>query len=181
MPPVNDVGEPCAGEPHARFDGEGLETKTPDHGSECRDHPGNQTVAALPAYRHHGVPRASPSPNRYCLEERVKLAGELVSVHGLHLVPRASRRMRPTRPTRYRSEASPSPPTGRSLTTATPREGRRARTIACRSRALRRVGLPPPCYGSGADPCWDPGRVSPCSCQAAQTAVSGWCGWRAGS
>jgi hypothetical protein len=27
MPAVNDVGEPCAGEPHARFDGRGLETK----------------------------------------------------------------------------------------------------------------------------------------------------------
>src|SRR6478735_7695095 len=26
MPTVNDVGEPCAGEPHARFDGRGLET-----------------------------------------------------------------------------------------------------------------------------------------------------------
>jgi hypothetical protein len=26
-PPVKDVGEPCAGEPHARFDGEGLETE----------------------------------------------------------------------------------------------------------------------------------------------------------
>jgi hypothetical protein len=24
---VKDVGEPCAGEPHARFDGEGLETE----------------------------------------------------------------------------------------------------------------------------------------------------------
>ena len=24
---VNDVGEPCAGEPHARFDGRGLETE----------------------------------------------------------------------------------------------------------------------------------------------------------
>ena len=24
--PVKDVGEPCAGEPHARFEGEGLET-----------------------------------------------------------------------------------------------------------------------------------------------------------
>ena len=27
MPPVKDVGEPCAGEPHARFDGRGLETE----------------------------------------------------------------------------------------------------------------------------------------------------------
>jgi hypothetical protein len=26
MPAVNNVGEPCAGEPHARFDGRGLET-----------------------------------------------------------------------------------------------------------------------------------------------------------
>jgi len=26
MPAVNDVGEPCAGEPHPRFDGRGLET-----------------------------------------------------------------------------------------------------------------------------------------------------------
>ena len=27
MPAVNDVGEPCAGEPHARFDGRALETE----------------------------------------------------------------------------------------------------------------------------------------------------------
>ena len=27
MPAVKNVGEPCAGEPHARFDGEGLETE----------------------------------------------------------------------------------------------------------------------------------------------------------
>jgi hypothetical protein len=26
-PPVKGVGEPCAGEPHARFDGRGLETE----------------------------------------------------------------------------------------------------------------------------------------------------------
>src|SRR6266516_6035181 len=26
MPPVKNVGKPCAGEPHARFDGRGLET-----------------------------------------------------------------------------------------------------------------------------------------------------------
>ena len=28
MPPVNGVGEPCAGEPHARFDGGREETNT---------------------------------------------------------------------------------------------------------------------------------------------------------
>jgi hypothetical protein len=26
MPPVKSVGKPCAGKPHARFDGRGLET-----------------------------------------------------------------------------------------------------------------------------------------------------------
>jgi hypothetical protein len=35
MPAVNDVGEPCAGEPHARFDGRGLETG----GKRCRTAP----------------------------------------------------------------------------------------------------------------------------------------------
>ena len=29
MPAVNDVGKPCAGEPHARIDGRGLETEAP--------------------------------------------------------------------------------------------------------------------------------------------------------
>jgi hypothetical protein len=33
MPAVNDVGEPCAGEPHARFDGRALETEQPDEAS----------------------------------------------------------------------------------------------------------------------------------------------------
>src|SRR3954453_1360319 len=31
-PPVKNVGEPCAGEPHARFDGRELETEHADHG-----------------------------------------------------------------------------------------------------------------------------------------------------
>jgi hypothetical protein len=30
--PANAVGEPCAGEPHARIDGEGLEMDASDHG-----------------------------------------------------------------------------------------------------------------------------------------------------
>lgn len=34
MPAVNDVGKPCAGEPHARIDGRELETEHPDHGRE---------------------------------------------------------------------------------------------------------------------------------------------------
>jgi hypothetical protein len=32
MPAVNGVGKPCAREPHARFDGRGLETERPGHG-----------------------------------------------------------------------------------------------------------------------------------------------------
>jgi Group II intron, maturase-specific domain len=32
-PPVKGVGEPCAGEPHARFDGRALETEQPDEAS----------------------------------------------------------------------------------------------------------------------------------------------------
>jgi hypothetical protein len=32
MPAVNGVGKPCAGKPHARFDGRGLETEQPDNG-----------------------------------------------------------------------------------------------------------------------------------------------------
>jgi hypothetical protein len=34
MPAVNDVGKPCAGEPHARIDGRELETEHPGHGRE---------------------------------------------------------------------------------------------------------------------------------------------------
>jgi hypothetical protein len=34
MPAVNDVGKPCAGEPHARIDGRELETERPDQGHE---------------------------------------------------------------------------------------------------------------------------------------------------
>lgn len=33
MPTVKDVGEPCAGEPHARFDGRELESVTHCHGA----------------------------------------------------------------------------------------------------------------------------------------------------
>ena len=31
MPAVNGVGKPCAGEPHARFDGRELETEQRSH------------------------------------------------------------------------------------------------------------------------------------------------------
>ena len=44
MPAVNDVGEPCAGEPHARFDGRGLETEHPGHGHDEEQPTGNRVV-----------------------------------------------------------------------------------------------------------------------------------------
>src|SRR3954453_11841997 len=34
MPPVNGVGKPCAGEPHARIDGRERETERPGHGHD---------------------------------------------------------------------------------------------------------------------------------------------------
>jgi hypothetical protein len=62
MPAVNDVGEPCAGEPHARFDGRGLETEQPGHGhgSEAarRRKPGKSGTGPNARPRH----RASPRP-----------------------------------------------------------------------------------------------------------------------
>ena len=64
MPAVNDVGEPCAGEPHARFEGRGLET-------EQQTGPGTLGRDNRPGNRRHEGPgptarsshRASPRPN----------------------------------------------------------------------------------------------------------------------
>ena len=39
MPAVKDVGEPCAGEPHARFDGGREETNANRHHPERRQAP----------------------------------------------------------------------------------------------------------------------------------------------
>jgi len=53
MPAVNDVGEPCAGEPHARFDGRGLETGR----KHCRTAP---------------APDPTPNVTRHAVGEREK-------------------------------------------------------------------------------------------------------------
>jgi hypothetical protein len=49
---VNGVGEPCAGEPHARFDGRGLDTEQPGHGhrsgTACRETAGTPRLRDLP-------------------------------------------------------------------------------------------------------------------------------------
>jgi hypothetical protein len=51
MPAVNDVGEPCAGEPHARFDGRELETEqqaTVTGTGQPRGKPQEQRLRDLP-------------------------------------------------------------------------------------------------------------------------------------
>jgi hypothetical protein len=59
---VNDVGEPCAGEPHARFDGRELETEHPGHGHRGEhSRPGNRRKKGPEPYRQERH-RASSRP-----------------------------------------------------------------------------------------------------------------------
>jgi hypothetical protein len=59
---VNDLGEPCAGEPHARFDGRGLETEHPGQGSE-EEQPSGKLFGShgFAAYRQDLPPRQPPT------------------------------------------------------------------------------------------------------------------------
>jgi hypothetical protein len=59
MPAVNGVGKPCAGEPHARFDGRELETEhRSDQGHEVKDTRGNPAVTGgFETYRRSLSPR----------------------------------------------------------------------------------------------------------------------------
>ena len=71
MPAVNGVGKPCAGKPHARFDGRGLETEQPDNdhrGEAATDRETRGKWAAGPTVRRRH--RASPRPYRW-LEVRL--------------------------------------------------------------------------------------------------------------
>ena len=62
---VNDLGEPCAGEPHARFDGRGLETEHPGQGSE-EEQPSGKLFGShgFAAYRQDLPPRQPPTLHR---------------------------------------------------------------------------------------------------------------------
>jgi hypothetical protein len=64
MPAVKDVGEPCAGEPHARFDGRALETER--YGPRWRTElpEGNPGHGSRPTDRHRHC--ASALPDRHC-------------------------------------------------------------------------------------------------------------------
>jgi hypothetical protein len=58
MPPVKNVGKPCAGEPHARFDGRELETERPGHG-HGEERPGGKLLGinGFVTYRQNTPPR----------------------------------------------------------------------------------------------------------------------------
>jgi hypothetical protein len=75
---VKDVGEPCAGEPHARFDGEGLETE-----QELPRQPLTQPTSFLPllsvAGKRHQVPGHEPDTDQ--LTPAAK-GIDLLCVHG---------------------------------------------------------------------------------------------------
>jgi hypothetical protein len=72
MPAVNDVGKPCAGEPHARIDGRELETEPrPTTAAEKNNPTGNREVptALRPTFgRGH---RASSRPSIVCRQGRI--------------------------------------------------------------------------------------------------------------
>ena len=59
MPAVNGVGKPCAGEPHARFDGRELETEQRSgQGHEVKDPRENPAVTGgFETYRRSSSPR----------------------------------------------------------------------------------------------------------------------------
>src|SRR5690349_22012406 len=62
MPPVNGVGEPCAGEPHARFDAAGAGNGAPGHGhrSEAARR-GNPGKSGCGTSRRTTPPRQPPT------------------------------------------------------------------------------------------------------------------------
>lgn len=62
MPPVKNVGKPCAGEPHARFDGRGLETEAIRPRSK-RKLPAGKPRQERQTYSRTIRHRASPRPS----------------------------------------------------------------------------------------------------------------------
>ena len=60
-PPVKGVGEPCAGEPHARFDGRELETEHLTRGTGWHGRPGNRRNRGPGTYQSATPPRQLPT------------------------------------------------------------------------------------------------------------------------
>jgi hypothetical protein len=78
MPAVNDVGEPCAGEPHARFDGRELETEssTEPRSLGRANRPGNRRQSNTEdprTYSQEKPPRQFPTQ----LMARFRMQGDL--------------------------------------------------------------------------------------------------------
>ena len=61
MPPVKNVGKPCAGEPHARFDGRGLETEAIPATVEAKAARGETPAGAPDLQPNHSPPRQPPT------------------------------------------------------------------------------------------------------------------------
>jgi len=71
---VNDHGEPCAGEPHARFDGRGLETEPPGQGREEEQSSGKLFGShGFAAYRQPLPPRQPPTLHEIQCDTGVEL------------------------------------------------------------------------------------------------------------
>jgi hypothetical protein len=72
MPPVNGVGEPWAGEPHARFDAAGAGNGAPGHGhrSEAARR-GNPGKSGCGTSRRTNATAPAPDPTRYIRPRRM--------------------------------------------------------------------------------------------------------------
>jgi len=64
MPPVKNVGKPCAGEPHARFDGRGLETEAIPAMVEAKAARGETPAGALRPTAEPLATAPAPDPPR---------------------------------------------------------------------------------------------------------------------
>jgi hypothetical protein len=70
MPPVKGVGEPCAGELHARFDGGWLETGPGDTAAYAPAWKRRESLAAPTGNRASRLPYRNPGFAR-CLHDRM--------------------------------------------------------------------------------------------------------------
>ena len=102
MPPVNGVGEPCAGEPHARFDAAGAGNGVPGHGHAAK-RPAGETRGKVAARPHAGKRhRASPRPY-HCYGSRLSCRSSDATVYvDWHVCTRSGRethlKRHPSRP-----------------------------------------------------------------------------------
>jgi Group II intron, maturase-specific domain len=98
---VNGVGEPCAGEPHARFDAAGAGNGAPGHGHAVK-RPAGETRGKVAAGPHAGQRhRASPRP--YPVHRRADASTAMLMACDGHTSTRS-----PARPVRQRWLCRPS-------------------------------------------------------------------------